>query len=482
MIAGREFKLRNALKPIRDSYDVILIDCPPSLNMLTLNALVAADSVMVPMQCEYYALEGLTRADPDHRADPRSTSIRRSRSRALLRTMFDPRNNLANEVSAQLIEHFGDKVFRTLIPAQCAPGRGAELRPAGAVPRQRFARRAGLSGARRRNDPPRASMPAASRIILAYRFRQTTNDRQEAALGRGLAGLLAPARQRATRRRPRRPAPPAADRRAHAPAARSAAARQVSAAHRHAARVADRTRRLDQGPGASCSPSWFGRSAQPGDRARANRSATRSSPANAAGAPRNWRAWPRFPAVIRDVPDEAAVAMALIENIQRENLNPLEEARALSRLIDEFGLTHQAGRRSGGPLARRRVSNLLRLMELADEVKTLVGAARTRDGPRAGAAWPDHPPPADRGRRAGREEGPLGARDRGAGAPPDRRRRRRADAAPVVDADMRRLGTGIGEKARRQGGVQARFAHGSGQLVISYNSQDELDGILAHIQ
>ena len=115
VMAGREFKLRNALKPIRDSFDVILIDCPPSLNMLTLNALVAADSVMVPMQCEYYALEGLSAL---------SHTIEQIRANlnpeldigGVLRTMFDPRNNLANEVSAQLIEHFGERVYRTVIP------------------------------------------------------------------------------------------------------------------------------------------------------------------------------------------------------------------------------------------------------------------------------------------------------------------------------------------------------------------------------
>jgi chromosome partitioning protein len=115
MTAGREFKLRNALATIRENFDLILIDCPPSLNMLTLNALVAADSVMVPMQCEYYALEGLSALiqtiDQVRAAINPGLEIE-----GLLRTMFDPRNNLANEVSAQLIEHFGDKVFRTLIP------------------------------------------------------------------------------------------------------------------------------------------------------------------------------------------------------------------------------------------------------------------------------------------------------------------------------------------------------------------------------
>ena len=115
MAVGREFKLRNALGPVREDFDVILIDCPPSLNMLTLNALVAADSVMVPMQCEYYALEGLTALMQT--IEQIKESINPGLEiEGLLRTMFDPRNNLANEVSAQLLEHFGDKVFRTMIP------------------------------------------------------------------------------------------------------------------------------------------------------------------------------------------------------------------------------------------------------------------------------------------------------------------------------------------------------------------------------
>jgi chromosome partitioning protein len=115
MTVGREFKLRNALKPIRDDFDVVLVDCPPALNMLTVNALVAADSVMVPMQCEYYALEGLS-ALMQTVEQIRGSINTELEIEGLLRTMFDPRNNLANEVSAQLIQHFGDKVFRTIIP------------------------------------------------------------------------------------------------------------------------------------------------------------------------------------------------------------------------------------------------------------------------------------------------------------------------------------------------------------------------------
>jgi chromosome partitioning protein len=113
--AGRESRLRDALAPLRDRYDVILIDCPPSLSMLTVNALVAADSVLVPMQCEYYALEGLSALLGT--VEQLKAGVNPGLEiEGLLRTMFDPRNNLANEVSAQLIGHFGDKVFRTVIP------------------------------------------------------------------------------------------------------------------------------------------------------------------------------------------------------------------------------------------------------------------------------------------------------------------------------------------------------------------------------
>jgi chromosome partitioning protein len=112
---GREMRLRNALKPVRNLYDVIVIDCPPALNLLTLNALVAADSVLVPMQCEYYALEGLS-ALMNTVEQIRASVNPDLELEGILRTMFDPRNNLSNEVSGQLLLHFGDKVFRTVIP------------------------------------------------------------------------------------------------------------------------------------------------------------------------------------------------------------------------------------------------------------------------------------------------------------------------------------------------------------------------------
>lgn len=114
-IDGRERRLAQALSAVRDQFDYILIDCPPTLNMLTINALVAAEGVIIPMQCEYYALEGLS-ALMETIEQVRATANPQLEVEGLLRTMFDPRNNLSNDVSAQLINHFGDKVYRTVVP------------------------------------------------------------------------------------------------------------------------------------------------------------------------------------------------------------------------------------------------------------------------------------------------------------------------------------------------------------------------------
>ncbi|MDD5402962.1 MAG: AAA family ATPase [Sulfuricella sp.] len=112
---AREWRLKKALEGMESEYDYILLDCPPALNLLTVNGLCAAHAVMIPMQCEYYALEGLSDL---------VKTIKRVRAHlnpqleieGLLRTMFDPRNALAQQVSAQLQQYFGDKVYRTVIP------------------------------------------------------------------------------------------------------------------------------------------------------------------------------------------------------------------------------------------------------------------------------------------------------------------------------------------------------------------------------
>ena len=113
--AEKEFRLRDALAIEHVEYDYIIIDCPPSLNMLTVNALAAADGVLIPMQCEYYALEGLS-ALLDTIQRVQQVLNPHLQIEGLLRTMYDPRNSLTNDVSAQLSAHFGERVYRTVIP------------------------------------------------------------------------------------------------------------------------------------------------------------------------------------------------------------------------------------------------------------------------------------------------------------------------------------------------------------------------------
>ncbi|MES2604504.1 MAG: ParA family protein [Pseudomonadota bacterium] len=112
---SKELRLRTALATVAADYDYILVDCPPSLNMLTLNALVAADAVLIPMQCEYYALEGLSALSNTIEAIQQALNPD-LKIEGLIRTMFDPRNNLTQQVSEQLKQHFGDAVYRTVIP------------------------------------------------------------------------------------------------------------------------------------------------------------------------------------------------------------------------------------------------------------------------------------------------------------------------------------------------------------------------------
>ena len=111
----RERRLAKVLASVAVDYEMIVIDCPPSLNMLTLNALVAAHGVLIPIQCEYYALEGLSALIDtiEQVRDSRNSGLQ---IEGILRTMHDPRNNLANQVSTQLVIHFSDEVYRTIIP------------------------------------------------------------------------------------------------------------------------------------------------------------------------------------------------------------------------------------------------------------------------------------------------------------------------------------------------------------------------------
>ena len=200
---------------------------------------------------------------------------------------------------------------------------------------------------------------------------------------------------------------------------------------------------------------------------------------------RRWRAAQmaglhKIAAVIRNVPDEAAVAMSLIENIQRENLNPLEEARALDRLIREFDMTHQLAADAVGR-SRAAVSNLLRLLELADEVKKLVeqrsiemGHARALLGLGGRQQVETATLVAKKGMSVRDTEALVKRMLAQAGATP-----KPSPGRP--DPNISRLEQDLADKL----GAKVQLQHatsGKGKLVIDYNSLDELDGILAHIQ
>ncbi|HET7756764.1 MAG TPA: ParB/RepB/Spo0J family partition protein [Steroidobacteraceae bacterium] len=199
---------------------------------------------------------------------------------------------------------------------------------------------------------------------------------------------------------------------------------------------------------------------------------------------RRWRAaqmagLAEIPAVIRRIPDEAAIAIALIENIQRENLNPLEEARALTRLISEFGLTHQEAADAVGR-SRAAVSNLLRLLELAPEVCELIERRTLEMGHgRAVLAL---------GSRRQQSEVALLVAKKGLSVRETEalvRRLQTPGARPTEvsarDPNIERLEQELAEKLGARVAIQPA-ARGGGKLVVSYHSLDELDGILAHIQ
>ena len=129
-IPKREFRLKDALRPVRDSFDFVLIDCPPSLGLLTLNALSAADTFIVPLQCEYYALEGLSQLLNTAGLIKKNINPE-LRIEGIVLTMFDTRNNLSHQVVSEIQTHFGDKVFKSIIPRNVrlseAPSHGQSI-------------------------------------------------------------------------------------------------------------------------------------------------------------------------------------------------------------------------------------------------------------------------------------------------------------------------------------------------------------------
>lgn len=201
---------------------------------------------------------------------------------------------------------------------------------------------------------------------------------------------------------------------------------------------------------------------------------------------RRWRAaqlagLAEIPAVIREVPDESAIAMALIENIQRENLNPLEEARALDRLIHEFELTHAEAAQAVGR-SRASVSNLLRLQDLSDKVKPLLEDRKMEMGhARALLSISNGTQQYDAARQVIKKGLSVRETERLVKRMLEGPKPKAEKKAPAQSADIRRLEMEVSEKLGAKVSVN-HTSKGAGKLVINYNSLDELDGILKHIK
>ena len=338
----------------------------------------------------------------------------------ILRTMYDPRNNLSTEVSAQLLTHFGEAVFRTVIPRNVrlaeAPSFGkpallhdkdsrgalAYLALAGEMIRREEERGAG----RRRGRPPRIPGRHREREEAgagqrpgrpAGRIARARGHARSAGAGRASgAGAASTAPTAGDLQRAASPAVPAprgnGDELAHLPL-------DVLQRGKYQPRVDMRQEALEELAISIRNQGLIQPIVvRPLQSAGAARDGAAARYEIIAGE-RRWRAaqiagLKTIPAIIRRVADDAAIAMALIENIQREDLNPLEEARALERLIAEFGVTHQQAADAVGR-SRAAVSNLLRLLELAPEVSDDGGEAPARDGACARVARPGESSPAD---------------------------------------------------------------------------------------
>jgi chromosome partitioning protein len=326
----REYRLREALRKSRDNYAFILIDCPPSLDLLTLNALAASDSVLVPIQCEYLALEGVSELlDTLSRLQK---SINPSLAiEGILLTMYDDRTTLSKQVAADLRSFFGDKVFESVIPRNV-----------------------------RLAEAPSHGMP-----VIFYDIQ----------LGRGLSALI-------REPEPQPQVPPQAVGAAGSQATTGAAAAVVPAWARNEGLIEADIDLIDPSP------------YQPRTRFREQTldELARSIVASGIVQPlvvrrignryqliageRRWRAAQRaslrrVPVVIHDVPEQSAMEMTVVENLQREDLNPIEQARAFQRLTDDFTMTQeQVAERTGKD--RTTIANALRLLKLDDTIQDLI--------------------------------------------------------------------------------------------------------------
>ena len=358
-LVAREQRLRTrarcATSPsIDDPFDYVFIDCPPSLGLLTINAFVAAREVLIPIQCEYYALEGLSQLLSNIELIEKHLNPELRLSTILL-TMYDARTNLAQQVAEEVREHFPDAGARHGHPPLGARLRGAELRPDRHQLRRAVARLALVPRGRRRDRPSRRCRTRGDELMATKRTglgrgigaliptatTASAADRSTCSSRRGLDAGDGDRRGRAGRRRrglvavpgarlanldPHDIVPNAAQPRTSSTPTTSPSSCTASASS------------------ACCSRSSCGRTPT-------CRASTSSSWASAACARPRRPASTSIPAVVKDTADEDMLRDALLENLHRSQLNPLEEASAYQQLLADFGITQEELAEPHRPLA-----------------------------------------------------------------------------------------------------------------------------------
>ena len=349
-VEDRESRLRHKLETIRGQYDYILIDCPPALDLLTVNAMVAADSILIPIQCEFFALEGISQLmdTVDRIRDSFGSSLEME---GVLLTMYDDRMNLTRQVEQDLREFFDQRRLSNRDSAQRPTGGGPQLWQADSRVRHPFPRRRKLHPARKGDPgscPKRRKSHNAKPWVRDFRLFSRTNQRPVAG------GIAAESRLDSGR----------------------IASVPISKSHRTPCNLGRfSTRRGSRNlltlykHTVLYSRSWFG---------------TRRATIELIAGERRLRAaklagLEEIPAIIQDYADERVLEIALIENIQREDLNPMETAQALDRLSREMNLSHEEiANRTGKD--RTTITNMIRLLRLPMNVQLLVAERRLSMG------------------------------------------------------------------------------------------------------
>ena len=438
-VISREHRLRAALQPMRAAYDYVLVDCPPSLGLLTINALTAADSVLVPIQCEYYALEGVSQL-------MRTVDLVRRHLNPCLEiegvvlTMYDSRTNLSQQVVDDVKANLGDYVFRSVIPRNV---RLSEA-PSYGLP---------ISLYDDRSKGAEAYKGLAAEVMEREGVGMAAKPR---GLGKGLNAIIGADIVSEVIDRPRaieipvgRLSPnPFQPRRSFS----EEGLEQLAESIRHHGVLQPIVVR----------PSGDGYQLIAGER--------------------RWRAaqiagLQRIPAVVRELDDPGMVRVALIENLQREDLNPIEEALAYRRLMDEFKMTQEELSSSIGR-SRPAIANAVRLLNLPTEIQRAVEERRLSEGhARCLLAIPDQ---GDQLKVAAKIIGDgLNVRQteelvKGITRNVSREttRKRTSEEDPDAVRLTQRLGERLGTRVKLSGSVS------KGRLEIEYYSAEDLDRIL----